>query len=324
MCISLFPLRMPSLKETIKTRLPKSAIRGIRGARRFLNLSIRDQGRYFLHRFVLLQEILRFPPIPLSPPGSAPEVRLLTCHAHAWLSLYALYSFYHTTGLHLPLVLHDDGTLTQQDLSLYARLFPGMTCVTRSDADRQMEAQLSDYPDILLWRQTFSLAPKVLDLPMLATPPFFILLDSDLYFFNRPREFLDHLSACHNGARYNVFGYNSKTAYALARWQVQASTGIDLPKRLNSGFGIVHSDCLDLATIRTLLAQQDLLHQPFWMEQTAYAALSARYGLNMLPENDYQIVSGPKPREAVMRHYVSTHRHLFYAEAIPHAMRHRS
>lgn len=97
--------------------------------------------------------------------------------------------------------------------------------------------------------------------------------------------------------------------------------GVDLPDRLNSGFGIVHPASINLPILNQLVLQEDTLGYPFWLEQTAFAALSARFGLRMLPENTYRADLDAGTKGAVMKHYVGSIRHLFYVEAIP-AFRH--
>ena len=276
-----------------------------------------DQMRYLANRHWFQKDILRSHPIELLPLGSRPEVRLLTCHSHVWLSLYSLYSFYLTSGLRNPLVVHDDGSLDDDDRNLYLRLFPGTTILSRPDADRLVAPRLAEYPALAKWRTQLILALKILDLPLLSSSPFFILFDSDLFFFQKPSAFLDLLAECGNGAAFNVFGHSPLNAYSLARWQVRSAIDVDVPDRLNSGFGIVHPSSIELPLLNQLVLQDDLLGYPFWLEQTAFAALSARFGLRMLPEKAYRADLDAGIDGAVMKHYVGSVRHLFYVEAIP-------
>lgn len=308
---------MDALKNIVKRGLPKSALPALRTARKVLRLPLSDQARYGLNRFWFQEAILRYPPIAVDPPGSAPGVHLLTCHAHTLLSLYALHSFYQTSGLRNPLIIHDDGSLVAADHACYQKLFPGTQIIPRGEADAQILPRLAAYPEVVAWRKVYAPAPKILDIPMLAPTPYFILFDSDLFFFRKPQDFLGHLEAARAGAKYNLFMHNPINAYSLARWQVKDVAGVEMAERLNSGIGIVHSESIDLDLIRALLRLDDVLGFSWWMEQTLYAALCPRYGLNMLPEEQYHVVTGPGVGAAVMRHYTSPWRHFYYTEAIP-------
>ena len=180
---------MDALKQFVKNSLPSGWLRRFRQIRPFLRMGPIAQARYLANRLFFLKDVLRCPPIELLPLGAAPEVRLLTCHAHVWLSLYSLYSFYLASGVRNPLVIHDDGSLDRKDRDLYQRLFPGASILSRPDADRLIAPHLVGYPALTKWRTQLILAMKILDLPLLSASPFFILFDRIFSFLKSHRPF---------------------------------------------------------------------------------------------------------------------------------------
>lgn len=309
---------MSAVKEKLRKAIPSKVIGKIRVSRRFLRMPPAYQWKYVYNKRFKLKNILSYPPIHLPPAGSDTELHLLTCHSHTYMSLYALYSWYHFSERPNPLVLHDDGTLLAEDHAIYERIFPGVTIIARSDADRIVEKQLADYPALRSWRSGYPLAMRELDFPILATSSCFIIYDSDLCFFKKPTVFLQHLEECERGARHNVFGQDSQNSYAFARWQIKSEFGLDLPDRLNGGFGIAHKDSLDVPLLTKLLGMEDILGYFCWIGQTMWAVMSAQFGVVMLPDHLYQVATKPGIGTADMRHYVGPQRHLFYAEAVSH------
>src|SRR5260221_7530094 len=59
-----------------------------------------------------------FKPMTCGTPGHEVEVHTLLCHAHVEMYLWAIFTFQHFVGVALPIVVHDDGSLTEADRQL--------------------------------------------------------------------------------------------------------------------------------------------------------------------------------------------------------------
>lgn len=304
------------IKEAVKSAVGPDSARCISMARRHAVRVRKDGWAFVFNRWFGVRSALEFPPWEVDRPGQAPAIHLLTCRRDLLMALWALRSWYVSTGRRDPLCLHDDGTLADGDMALVARLYPGAHIIPRDEADRRVSMALATYPRLLAWRKGFPLAAKVLDFALFSSGRQMLLFDSDLFFFRKPDSFLAYLD---QGRVFDghVFCRDYQDAYALTRGQVRDTLGTELPVGLNSGFGLARVDAMDWSLLERMLEIPDTLGVPVWMEQTMWAVLSARRELVMLDANEYQVVRHPGVGDAVMRHYVGDVRLLFYTECVP-------
>jgi hypothetical protein len=232
------------------------------------------------------------------------EVHILTCERDRTMAFWALKSFYYFLGERPPLVVHDDGSLTEESVRSFQDHFPGCTVVRahQADADPRLREALSSLPLCELWRFRcdFQLAKKLFDFPSLSAEPFIVAIDSDILFFRKPLEILECVRA----------------SVPFMSSDYQDAYEFDAPgliPRLNSGLFGLRSEDFDFRLVETLL-QSAVDAAPArrfefwkgWLEQTMLACLFSRSaGRRVLDLSRYQISSMLIGDETISQHFVN-------------------
>lgn len=241
------------------------------------------------------------------------EIHVFTC-AKDWLNLvWTLKTFYHYSNRQYALCIHDDGTLSEGDLSTLHQHFPNAQLIERPIADGHLFKLLADYPRCLEFRKTNPLSPKLFDFPAYLESDRMLLLDSDILFFAEPTDLLNRIEA--PNYILNTVNGDIASAFTVDPIVVKTQCGFDLLDRFNSGLGLIHKASLNLDWIEEFLALPDIIGHFWRIEQTLYALCSSRFGVELLPPiYDVRLEGGING--APSRHYVGAIRHLMYGEGI--------
>ena len=139
-----------------------------------------------------------------------------------WLDLvWALKSFYFSTGRHYALCIHEDGSLKQFGLNSLRRHFPAARIILRAEADAKLAEVLRAFPRSLEFRNTNLLAPKVFDFIAFLESDRMGLFDSDLLFFAEPTIYLQRVED--PAYRRNTFNADCGDAYTVEPDAVRAA-----------------------------------------------------------------------------------------------------
>jgi hypothetical protein len=246
------------------------------------------------------------------------EIHVLT-YEKDWLNLiWTLKSFYHYSQRSYALCIHDDGTLTAENLKILHYHFPAARIIQRQQSDQHVLQTLRFYPRCLEFRQTNHLSQKVFDFVEYLESDRMFLLDSDVLFFAEPTELLKRLE--NPTYQFNIVNRDVASAYTVDPALIQQICGFTLIDRFNSGLGLIHKASLNLDWIEEFLALPDIIGHFWRIEQTLYALCSSRFGGELLPpEYDVHLTGGIN--HSPCRHYVGTIRHLMYREGIQHLVR---
>jgi hypothetical protein len=269
-------------------------------------------GDVFWHRDVLRPRILKTPPVTGTIDTSA-EIHVLTS-ARDWLNtVWSLKSFYTNVPQRYALVIHGDASLPEAAVYVFTQQFPDARIVIEPDARAAVLSTLSVYPRCKAFRETNTLSMKVFDFAHYLSSDRMILFDSDLLFFAPPEAFLAYLPE--QSRRVNVFNPDVGTAYAIPVEHIEAA-GYSVARDVNSGFGLIHKESLNLDWIEEFLAIPGLSEGHFWrIEQTLFALLSTRFGIELLPE-DYRVFLSGEVGARPYRHYVGAVRERMYTEGM--------
>ncbi|NJL56494.1 hypothetical protein HC928_15965 [bacterium] len=109
-------------------------------------------------------------------------VRSLLCHRHVDMALVCLASLLKFSPTPLQLVIHDDGSLTTEDVERLTTQLPGTKVLSRQEADELVNGLLKNHPYAYEYRQEAPLALKLLDMPLLNKGDL-AYCDSDVLFF---------------------------------------------------------------------------------------------------------------------------------------------
>jgi hypothetical protein len=265
------------------------------------------------YRYVVRPRILRTAPLSGTTDPLC-ELHVLTCRGD-WLNLiWGLKSFYHFSKRRYALCLHEDGTVPEEGLGQLRHHFPDARLILRPEADERAELELRDYPCSLDFRRTNLLAPKVFDFIWYLQADRMLLFDSDLLFFDEPKELLRRVEDPSNNL--NTVNGDIASAYTVEPSAIERTVGLQVVERFNSGLGLIHRASMRLNWIEEFLELPGILEGHFWrIEQTIYALCSSRHGVELLPDQ-YTVYLEKGIGTRPFRHYVGAIRHLMYREGI--------
>ena len=253
-------------------------------------------------------------PFPTEQPQAVP-VHILTGKEDWQLAAWMLASWGTFSERSWQIVIHDDGTLPAEGRAAFEAMFPRLRIITRAEADEKMEALLKPFPFCYEYRCMHPLALKVFDVPHFTTGSRYLLLDSDVLFFNHPREILDWTDGKTEGCWFNADV--ADTALVSAK-EAMDELSVKLWPNVNTGISLITRSAMDLDFCDRALAQTSILRGHIWrVEQTLYALCASRAEKGGLLSPAYEVSLGRHSApDAVARHYVGAVRNRFFAEGL--------
>jgi len=209
----------------------------------------------------------------------------------------------------------EDGSMPAEGAWELRRLFPRLEIISRSRADEEIHPVLARLPLCTEFRATNALALKLFDMPHFAPGRKFLLLDSDVLFFQRPQELLNWAASDEAGCWFNRdVAESSLVSPKEARQQL----GVTLWPQVNSGLCCLDKSAIDLSFCEKVLAETSIRRGHFWrMEQTLFALCASRLGIGGLLPSSYEVTLNPAASSGIVaRHYVGAVRQRFYAEGL--------
>jgi hypothetical protein len=270
----------------------------------------------YVERFIE-PRILQWRLDPKWPAATVP-IHLLASKRDWNLALWMLASFHHFTARRWPVTLHEDGSLGDEELAVFRRLFPDLQVIRRANADAIMVPLLSDYPRCAAYRQAMPHGLKSFDIPQMSTSDRFLLLDPDVLFFDTPTEILRW--AENPSDRSCWFNRDCQEASPIPPDQARAELGVALWPQVNSGLCLLTRDAVtDLKAMEAWLGHPAFQNASIqWrVEQTLFALAASRFGQGGLLPSTYE-VSPYRHRQSgcIARHYVGCVRDRFLSEGI--------
>ncbi len=125
------------------------------------------------------------------------------------------------------LILHDDGSLSEHDIDLFAALSP--TWIRRSVADETMNERLARWPACRDFRGRHPFALKLLDVWHFSSGDFINYCDSDVLFFRKVKNFFRPSQGFDA-----VFSYDFLEGYSIRALELLRAKR-RLVSRLNAG-----------------------------------------------------------------------------------------
>lgn len=230
------------------------------------------------------------------------------------MSMLALRSLEFHTGCHWRPFLHEDGSLGEGDVEELKTRFPDARIIRRAEADRTMHAALEKFPVCRENRMKHNWFLKFFDTRHHAPHEHYIVMDSDIVFFQRPGFVLDWVR---DKAETFWFMEDTNEKYASPREEIEAALGLPLWARVNSGLDLMFRPGVDLDLAERFLSVFATRARYFqFLEQSLFAVTGSAWGRGGLLPAEYEISWGNfRRRRSVMRHYVATFKHdLLYVE----------
>jgi hypothetical protein len=242
-------------------------------------------------------------------------VHVLTGEKDWQLCAWMLASFFHHTEQNWNIVIHDDGTLTEDTRKRLGGIFKTARIIPRAQADATIEKTLQPLPFAYEYRGMHPLALKVFDMPYYCEADRFIVLDSDVLFFNHPREIMDWVGS---GAKDCWFNEDVADASLITETNALDDLGVKLWQRVNSGLCLITKQAIDFEFCDRALGETSILKGHLWrVEQTLFALCASRFGKGGLLPKAYEVSLGRHAAEdCIARHYVGAVRERFFGEGL--------
>jgi hypothetical protein len=241
-------------------------------------------------------------------------VHVLTGAKDYELCAWMLASWFHFTEETWRIFIHDDGTLPEAARELFRKLFGNARIIPRDEADTRMDKVLAPYPFCHDYRNKHPLALKIFDFATYTDSDRFIALDSDVLFFNYPREIMEWVATKKAECWFNE---DVAEGSLITPDNARADLGVKLWRKVNSGLCLINKPAIDLEFCERALGETSILKGHIWrIEQTLFALCASRGKGGLLPPT-YEVSLGKNAAPgAVARHYVGAVRDRFYGEGL--------
>ena len=248
-------------------------------------------------------------------PAREVPIHVLTGAKDWRLSAWMLASWFQFSEHSWPIIIHDDGTLPREGGAALLRLFKSARIIPRREADAKVGRFLKAYPFCEDFRRAHPLAMKIFDVPFFTPGERFMVFDSDLLFFNHPREILEWVSVESDECWFNE---DVREGSLITGGEAQEELDIKIWRRVNSGLCLLNKTAIDYDLCDRALALTSLPRGHVWrIEQTLFMLCAAARGKGGLLPRRYEVsLSRRASPDAVCRHYVGAVRDRFYAEGL--------
>ncbi len=228
------------------------------------------------------------------------ELHTLLGHKHVGMTLWSVKSLLHYSGLRYSVVLHDDGSLTVQDIKTLKKHLVNVRIVRRTIADKLIREKIKHLPNCCEYRFTpketsdhrgvkynmriFSL--RIFDFNLMSTASKIMILDADVLFFKRPQEIIDWVEDPEDrGCLYSIEQYipRRNSRYEIIGFERK----IPPPTAANAGLLCFDKRAFDLELIESWIGHNKELMDKFaTFEQSTYNhLLHTRGGSVPLPDS---------------------------------------
>ena len=250
------------------------------------------------------------------------EVHMLCGKRDLDMGIWASWSIMRFLDGCAKLYVHSDGTLTEEDESIWRKFIGGIVVVDRRDSDKTVEAALGKTTKHLYkWRCGNWASAQLVDVHFFGEAPTLLIMDSDVLTFSTPKEVMDALTA--SKPRF-AWCRDLRNAYSSTPEILEEVTGRTLPQRLCAGFlvspRLKASDFLELDRQMELIDQDPRVEvNHYWSCQTYYAMIAAGFDGSMPLSASYSNTDGKTGSDQILRHYVGIPkvRFRYFTEGLP-------
>lgn len=250
-----------------------------------------------------------------SSPASTRPISTLVGHGGVPLALRCLGSLSTMSAAPVAFQIHDDGTLTGDDLSRLREALPVAAIIGREEADLRARERLRGFPACLRYRERHVLALKLFDVVFFAQGDAVAYVDTDVLFLKR----FAYLWPVLGDDEAGIFMQDHQPAYALRPWHLPLLGRIRLPKALNTGVFLWKKEAWDPDLLEWFLGRNWAVFErfPFWLEQTCWAVLAGRVATRSWDRTQVVVVkdAASLTPAVVAAHFTSPVRALLPLEA---------
>jgi len=244
-------------------------------------------------------EIFATTPIPCDRASEA-RLWIVSSGADLLMAIWCLKTLLHFSRCKWDVWFADAGGLSVKQKKLLEQHFPNIRVTTRNELDDRAREALKGRPISEWLRHTRKYAPalKLFD-PLLHLPRGkFLLVDSDVLFFEHPQLLIDLVTG-------------------TADPQAAFHFNIEPTGTINSGLGVVDLSSFGLDDIEACLARMQSQRLRGWtIEQDVYTDLAGARFRPMPSEYAVQPVNDVRHSNLTSCHYIGVCRHQFYRQGV--------
>ncbi len=238
---------------------------------------------------------------PAADSSSPVSVHVVTGEREWPAAAWALASWCCFTECEWPILIHDDGTLTERAATQLRASFPAARLIPRIEADAALQPLLMAFPFCESFRAQHASALRVLDLPHFAAGERFIALAPDVLFFRHPREIMDWVQT---GELSSWLLADHEAASGVSTADARDELGIDPWPHASDAIALLQRTSLDLDFLDTVLARTSLLSRDAALVATTLNVLGASRGRGGRLPATYEVAhQSPPAADIVARHY---------------------
>jgi len=268
---------------------------------------------YLSGRFLIRPKIRQAGPIgQIGQIDDRYSVHILCSHQDLDMLFWSLASWYKIVENSGQVFIHEDGSFSEEDRNLIAKLLPNARLVDKKWAASLAEqVWLKDLPNALKYRldKRYVFAVKLMDARFVSDAPARLLLDTDILWFREPTELLQKLKS----------GKNPFFMLGKTNLSFQFADGGYLDEKLSAfnagiiGYNAAHYPASDLEEFCKKMGPQS---NPYFIEQSGHAWILSRHARILPLDPARYIIKGPVNSETVVRHYTGPRRELYWIEGV--------
>lgn len=249
---------------------------------------------------------------------SGVSVHMVVGHAMLPMGLLALRSWEFHTRRRWPLIIHEDGSFTNEDHAILRGHFPRMDIIDRIRSDKEVAAGLQEFPACREHRMKHNWFLKVFDTRHYAPNDRYIIIDSDIVFFRCPSLVIDWV----DGASEAMWIMeDEREKYSQPRTELESAMNMSVLPRGNSGLDLMNKTAADLSLADSFLNRCAAHARQYeFLEQTIFTLWTSAWGNGgLLPRAEYEISwNNFRGKHAVCRHYIGPAKNdALYVEGAP-------
>ena len=248
-------------------------------------------------------------------------VHTLACEAHLWFAIPCLESLVECSEEPVRLVIHDDGSLTEESFGRFAEAFPEAVLVARRQADEQLAEALSRFPAMAQARMHLPHVLKLFDTTMTHPEAIVCYADTDVLFQRRFRGLFPGSTqrAGSAGAGAGAFMMDHTNSFGAHPGDFWPFGPLRVARQLNSGLFWVRRDRIDYERMEYLFERWGparIRKYHGWFEQTVWADHAWRTRCALYDPQQFGTASLDAERNGKLLgvHYVTPARNMLKVE----------
>ncbi len=244
------------------------------------------------------------------------SVHILCQEGDAEMVEWSIRSFIKFSGLCPQIIIHDDGTLTDQSVHQLESRLNNVKVLRKNKALEMLES----HPDFIGKIKEFSkrghkVMIQLIDIYFLSATSKVMLLDGDVLFFKKPDEILDFISgkSAYNALvsrQYGTYDLRVDEYYSEKYKIIEREAGY-----MNPGIILFNKSSVTLEMFKEFFEHTKRQPDDYFLPMSGWGCLLSQVNSKFLSENRY-IMKGRPNEDTIAKHFTGPRRHEFYAYGI--------